>query len=305
MNARTNWLCRAAAVVILILAPVMGRGAPEGIDELLPAPNEIPGWTLDGAPAAYGTDNLWEYIDGSADAFLAYHFQQVLVQDYVSKTGKGIKVEIYEFDAPLMAFGIYSRFRSPGLTAYDIGNEAFGDDYSVNFWKNRYFARIAVFEKNPDLLAAAVKFGAAIAGKIAEKGALPAESCAFPEEGICEMETSFIPQSVLGRESFPPAFVASYRFGEEKGKLYLSTLADSASARKTFDWYAAETNAAVRPAEGPYGGYMRGTGNDQFQGDVLIFQYGKWLGVVTGLKAETKKADELAKETIERLSKLK
>jgi len=294
-----------AAAAILIHASAMGADAPGGIAGLLPAADEIPGWAVDGAPLDYGPDNLWEYIDGSAEMFLGYNFRHVLVQDYLSATEKGLKVELYEFESPLMAFGLYSQLRSPGLTAYDIGNEAFGDDYSINFWKDSCYVRVSIFEKDADLLAAAERFAAAIAGRIAKEGTLPGEINAFPGEGIVPIETTFIPQSVLGREKFPPAFAASYQLGEERGRLYLSTLADSASARKTFDWYAAETNAAIRSTEGPYGAYVQGVGTDQYQGDILVFQYGKWLGVVTGLKTGAKNADDLARKTIEKLAKLR
>jgi hypothetical protein len=303
MKASVVTLCTVA--LVFMEAFLMAASATEGIDQLLPAAKEISGWTLDGAPLTYGPDDLWEYIDGSAESFLSYDFQQVLVQDYVSQTGKGIKVEIYELGSPLMAFGIYSQFRSPGLASYEIGNEGFGDEYSVNFWKDRYYVRVAIFEKNPDLHAAAEKFAAAIGGKIVTAGALPPESCAFPEEGICAKETTFLPDNVLGREKFPPAFVASYQFGAETGKLYLSALEDSASARRMFDWYTGETSATVSPTEGPYGSYVRGLGNDQFQGDVLVFQYGKWLGVVTGFSAGSKAGDDLMKRTIEKLATLK
>ncbi len=294
----------ATLIVALAIGAALAQG-PQPLGSLLPAPAEIKGWKADGAPASYDPETLWEYIDGSAETFLAYDFRGMIAQDYVSASNKGLKVEIYEHGSPLMAFGIYSQFRSPGVKLYDIGAEAFGDEYSIIFRKDRYYVRVAVFEKNPDLLAEAQRFAGLIAGKISAAGALPAEVCALPDEGIVPCKTTYLPANVLGYAELPPAFVGTYTFGDEQAKVYISALEDSASARKVFDWYTAKLGAASQPLEGPFGSYIRGTGNDPFQGSVTTFQYGKWLGIVTGLKTGTAKSDELVDKSIEKLAKIK
>ena len=73
--------------------------APD-LAKLLPAPSEIPSWELDGEPFAYTDDNLWEYIDGSAENFLAFDFRRMIAQDYMTRAQKGLKVEIYEHCEP-------------------------------------------------------------------------------------------------------------------------------------------------------------------------------------------------------------
>jgi len=274
--------------------------APEDLALLLPAAGEVGGWTAEGESDRYDAESLWEYIDGSADKFLVYGFRRMLVQDYVSEARGELKVEIYEHESPLYAFGIYSQLRSPGLAVYDIGAEAFGDEYSINFRKDRYYVRVSIFEKSAELLDAARSFASAIAGRIAEGGALPPEIGVFPERGLVREETTFIPQGALGREKFPPALAASYRLGDEKGTLYLSTLPDSAAARAVFDWYAGESGAAITPTamlvEGSTAGasYLLGVGKDPYRGDVLAFQYRRWFGVVTGFAGGTDWARNLA-----------
>lgn len=294
----------ATLIVALAIGAALAQ-EPQPLRSLLPAPAEIKGWKTDGAPISYDPETLWEYIDGSAETFLAYDFRGMIAQDYVSASDKGLKVEIYEHGSPLMAFGIYSQFRSPGVKLYDIGAEAFGDEYSITFRKDRYYVRVAVFEKNPDLLAEAQRFAGLIAGRISAAGNLPAELCALPDEGIVPLETTYIPENVLGYAELPPAFVGTYTFGDEQAKVYISALEDSASARKMFDWYTTKLGAAAQPAEGQFGSYVRSTGNDPFQGDVTTFQFGKWLGIVTGLKTGTAKTDELVNKSIEKLAKIK
>jgi hypothetical protein len=298
-----NALRTSAALAMLLLA-AQTAVAQESIDltKLLPAVDGISGWKTDGEPLLYGQDGLWEYIDGAAENFLSFDFRQVLAQDYLSAGDRGLKVEIYEHGSPLMAYGIYAQMRSPGLALHDIGNEAFSDEYSINFWKGRFYVRVAVFETGEDSDAALALFAKAIAAAIPGGGeALPAEAGAFPEEGLVPHDLRYLTQGVLGREKFPPAFMGTYMFGEEQGKLYLAALADSAAARDTFEWYTDEMESFLATAEGARGEYVLGLGKDPYQGDVLVFVFGRYLGVLAGIENPAGRGTELVKKMVERL----
>ncbi len=289
------------AALSFVAQPCAGQESAD-LSKLFPAADGISGWKTDGEPLFYTQDDLWEYIDGSADNFLSFDFRRVMAQDYVSAGGRGLKVEIYEHGSPLMAYGIYAQMRSPGLALHAIGNEAFSDEYSINFWKDRFYVRVAVFEKGEESNAALTLFAKAIASAISGGGAaLPAEAGAFPEEGLVPNDLRYLTQGVLGREKFPPAFVGTYMFGEEPGKLYLATLADSAAARDTFEWYTDEMESFLATAEGAKGEYILGLGKDPHQGDVLVFSFGRYLGVLAGIKNPAERGVELVKRMVERL----
>jgi hypothetical protein len=271
---------------------------------LVPGTDAIAGWALDGEALFYAGDNLWEYIDGSAESFLSFGFRGMVAQNYVSPAGKGLKVEIYEHESSLMAYGIYAQMRSPGVTIRDIGAEGFSDDYSLSFWKGRFFVRVAVFEKDPALQEALMAYGRAIAAKIPERGELPAEAAAFPVEGLVPHSICYLTSGVLGREKFPPAFVGVYKLGDEEAKLYLSTLPDSAAALDTFAWYTHGLTSFETSVHGSPGELVAGHGTDPFQGDVLAFSLGSYLGVVAGLKQPAEKGTDLMKGMVERLRAL-
>ncbi|HVO77165.1 MAG TPA: DUF6599 family protein [Candidatus Bathyarchaeia archaeon] len=275
------------------------------LQKLLPSPGEIAGWKADGEPLTYTEENLWQYIDGSAENFIAFRFRQVLTQDYVSTDGKGLKVEIYEHESPLMAYGIYAQMRSPGLALHKIGNEAFSDDYSLNFWKGRFYVRVAVFEKGAGLERVLEDFAGAIAAKIAKGGALPAEATVFPEEGLVPNDTKYLTQGILGREKFPAAFVGTYRVGDEEAKLYLSPLPDSAAAQDTFEWYVSQMKSYRAAAQGANNEYTMGLASDPFQGDELVLRSGRFFGVLTGLKDPLRDGADLMKRMVERLEEIK
>lgn len=302
---------KAMGIVTIVLALLCAaaRGAageeaqePGDIAKLLPAGMDSAGWKLDGEPLAYDAENLWEYIDGSADNFLSYDFRRVIAQNYVSEGGAGLKVEIYEHGSPLMAYGIYAQMRSPGLEYIDIGNEAFADEYSINFWKGRYYVRVAVFKTDEALRSAADAFARAAAARIADGGLLPAEIAAFPEEGLVPNDTRYLTQGVLGRSQFPPSFMGTYKVGDEDAKLYIAPLSDSAAARDTFEWYTDQMESFMATAEGPGGDYILGAGTDAHQGEILVFNFRKWIGVLTGLENPAGRGEEIVKRAVERLS---
>lgn len=312
-------LFAAASVLCAVVQPARGREGTEpkrpgpetlaasemtDLARLLPAATEIPGWKPDGDPLTYAEDNLWEYIDGSAENFLTFRFRQVLTQDYVSGDGKGLKVEIYEHESPLMAYGIYAQMRSPGLALHKIGGEAFSDEYSMNFWKNRFYVRVAVFEKGAELARSLESFASAIAAKIEEGEALPAEATVFPEEGLVPNDTKYLTQGILGRENYPAAFVGTYHMGDQEARLYLSTLADSAAAQDTFQWYVSLMKSYRATSRGVNDRYTMGLVTDPFQGDELVFRFGRFFGVLAGLKDPVQDGADLVRRMVERLEEI-
>ena len=101
------------------LIPEDGRAAA-----LLPEEGRVAGWKADGEVLLYSADDLWEYINGSAETFLMYDFAGVAVKHYVNGSGSEIKIEIYEHGSPLMAFGIFSQYRSHDAGSLGFGNES-------------------------------------------------------------------------------------------------------------------------------------------------------------------------------------
>ncbi len=283
-------------------AAAQDTAAAADLAKLLPPASTIEGWRTDGEPLVYTGDNLWEYIDGAAENFLSFDFRMVLAQDYLSSAERGLKVEIYEHGSPLMAYGIYAQMRSPGLARHAIGDEAFSDEYSLHFWKDRYYVRVGMFEAGEDSDAALKLFAGAVAAAIpGGGGGLPPETEAFPREGLGLNNLRYITEGVLGRESFPPAFVGTYLIDNQEARLYLATLRDSAAARDTFEWYTDEMESFVATAEGSRGDYILGAGRDPHQGDVLVFTYAKYLGVLAGLAKPGDRATEFVQSVVERL----
>lgn len=271
---------------------------------LLPDSGEIPGWRKDGERLSYLPENLWEYINGAAEGFLAYDFEMVAAQDYLSTNNRSLKVEIYQHASPLMAFGIYSQFRGPGLTYYKIGNEGFGDDYSLQFWRGPFYVKINVFEKQEALTMSMMEFAKHISAKIQSGGSFPRELSCFPKKGLVDKSVMYITEGVLGREKFPPAFVAEYKFGKEEGKLFLFPLGNTKASSELFDWYVKEIEAAVEERKIDGLSVRLGRGEEKYRGSILMFNYGRWLGVITGFENPERHEETLVEGSLKNMKKL-
>ena len=71
----------AMALLLVSLSSYAGELTPAG---LLPSEKDLEGWKKDGEALSYTADNLWEYINGSAETFLMYEFEEVAAQHYLN-----------------------------------------------------------------------------------------------------------------------------------------------------------------------------------------------------------------------------
>jgi hypothetical protein len=256
----------------------------ETLVAFLSVSDSIEGWERDGDHLIYYADELWEYINGAAEGFLAYDVKAVIAQDYINEEGLGLKLEIYDHQIPVMGFGIYSQHRDPSLQFLDIGTEGFGDEYSLQCWKGRYYIKVNVFETGEELSMAMRRFADAVAAAIPGKPIFPRELGAFPEEGLVMKSLTYLTEGVLGRGRFPHAFAGVYELEGASGRLYLFPVGGAVEADSLADWYAGETGAALSGDTAGQEPYRCGTGRDPYQGEVSIFTYRSWAGVLTGFE---------------------
>jgi hypothetical protein len=293
-----------ATVAVMIPAAALCGEYEDSLEGLLPVSGAIEGWQMDGEVMIYYADQLWEYINGAAEGFLAYEVEAVIVQDYVTDEGEGLKLEIYDHQTPLMGFGIYAQHRDPSLEFMDIGAEAFGDEYSLQFWKGRYYVKINVFSESEAITKAMRLFAGTVAESIPGDAAQPHELAAFPEEGLILKSVALLTEGVLGRSRFPRAFVGSYEIDEGEGKLYLFPLGTAEGAKELFAWYAGETSADVSDGGTKGSGCRSGMGTDPYHGDVAVFHVGTWAGVVTGFEDSAEARRALMVGAVERIGQM-
>jgi hypothetical protein len=280
------------------LLPAEGEAAkllPEdgGAAALLPDEGQLAGWNADGEVLLYSADDLWEYINGSAETFLMYNFAGVAVKHYLNGSGSEIKIEIYEHGSPLMAFGIFSQYRSPDARSFGFGNESFGDEYTLHFWKGRYYVKVYAYDEGPGVAEAMKQFAQAVDAGVSEAGSIPEEVALFPAEGLIANSVTYVTEGVMGSGTLPPAFAASYGEGGA-AKIYLFTLDDAAKAADLFESYSGGIGAETKEIESGGTRYGIAAGEAPYRGRVVVIKSGKRVVVLSGFGDHEGRAEVLA-----------
>jgi hypothetical protein len=168
----------------------------------------------------YTPDDLWNYIDGAADAYLALGFLDLNITEY-KKGKKAIKAEIYRFGDDAMAFGMYSLERSPGYDFIQVGVQGYNEDGVVFFYKDRYYIKIMTQSESKKVNESMKELAGLIATRIGGKNEFPALLKLYPSEGLVRNQETYILESVLGHEFLRGAFRASYEVDNDRFDVYL------------------------------------------------------------------------------------
>jgi hypothetical protein len=255
---------------------------------LLPAKNEVPGWAMSQKPRSFKAGDLYEYIDGAADSFLAYGFQEVASADYKQEgTAYEAVVDIYQMKDPLNAFGKYSEERNSEYPFLKIGNEGYSGGTAVNFWTGSYYAKITAFEDKDAIRQEMVKLAQAIAGKVSAPGGEPAEVAYFPKANQLPRSVIYIPKDVLAQSYLANAFEAKYKAGGKECKMILVTLENAAAAQDALAKYRQFVTTAgkdVKDAKAPGDGGFAGL--DSFYGNMAAIRSGKRIVVALGFSSQ-------------------
>ena len=111
-----------------------------------------------GPTEVYNRDNIFDYMDGEAEAYLPLGFRLLYTERYRKPgTDKLILVEIYDMGSSNGAGGIFDVYSQKGGRKVEgIGSAAWTDNSLILFWRSRYFFRVgpdpsAETEATPDL----------------------------------------------------------------------------------------------------------------------------------------------------------
>ena len=148
----------------------LAGGATDGGDRaivlILPGAAETRPWVPDGpAQIAEGQD-LFALINGGAELFLRYGFEQAAVQSYNLGGARHIQVEVYRMRTPDGATEVFARRVGPGDLPLTIGDAGVRGEYYVLFRRGRFFVTVAAGDTHPDAKAAVLRIARAVATRI-------------------------------------------------------------------------------------------------------------------------------------------
>lgn len=163
----------------------------ENLLKYIPEDIKLDDWKRDGSPQEYRGEDLFEYIDGGAEIYHEYGFRQVIVQDYLSKTGKSISLEIFEMSSPESAYGIYTFKTSSQGEVLRVGDDALLEGYYMNFWKGNFLITLTGFDEETETVKGLKTIARAVDGKIMARGKKPHLVSMLPQKSLLPLSVKY------------------------------------------------------------------------------------------------------------------
>jgi hypothetical protein len=239
-------------VLLSAVSAAQAASAPDMA--LLPPGGFLDAWNRADNHRVFTAGDLYGHIDGGAEIFLEFGFEQLTVQRYAAarangddQTAGGLQVEIYRMTDPMAATGIYlmncgQESRDPAFAERHSASK-----YQLIFKRDRYYVVVGNTTGNHAFQAIMRDFARYIAAR------LPAEQPTkitgpLPKDGLIESSVRLIRgpyalQSVftlgdgdilqLGRKL--TAVSGSYRDVGGKHSIILADYPSAAAAAKAFD----------------------------------------------------------------------
>jgi hypothetical protein len=249
--------------------------------KLLPAPRGAGARAEE--PRFYAAD-LYQYIDGAAEAFHMYDLVAMVHREYKAGDAE-ITVDIYDMGEPINAFGIYSAERSPENRYIQAGAEGYIDEHVLNFLQGSFYVKLSAFSDKGSAQPAMRSFADEISKRIGGAAALPAILESFPAAGRVARSEKYVKRAPLGHEFLAPACTADYRFAGKQSSLLISTSADAVEAKKKLElfkgYFAKSGKVAGEPA---LPGAWRGASSRE--GGAIFFARGRYTVVLLNPPAD-------------------
>jgi len=251
----------AALVLALFVA------APDTA-KLLP---RIDGWKQAAAPATYTPETLFEYIDGGAEAFLQFDFEELTGASYVNVRKIEVTADLYRHRDAARAFGIYSQERRPGSTKMPGKLEGIASADHLEFVVGAYYVKLALpGGGEPSTLP---MFAEKIAAKLSGPGELPAVLARFPDKGKRPRAEKLTARDFLGHKFLHDAAAAPYEIDGARFRLFAVEGKNEPDARGMVAAYRAVAKLPKADVQGE--GTV--TLKDPLNGEVLLMWSGRWL----------------------------
>ena len=254
-----------------------------GFATLLPAAEVancslVPGWRQEGAPRHFNADNLYEYMDGAAEGYLAYGFNQM--QGVTCESGQNtLDINISEMVDADAAYGMFSTSLDSRHPIEKIGMGGQIIPLRGAFAKGNYYVEITA-TCDTDCAPALTAYITAMENCLEGRSTPPEAIAWFPPEKL--VSARLIPESVLGISLLKRGYVAEYDTG--KAFLVLETSPQPAAAvmTKLRQRYPSAQTAQVAEEALEV--------QDKYLGGVCFFRKGKYIGGYANMPNEASAA---------------
>jgi len=232
---------------------------------------QLEGWKLSAAPTQYTPDNLFEYIDGGADAFLQFDFEELLTASYVNAQKVEVTVDLYHHRNAARAFGMYTQERPAGSSPLPVGIEGNAGPDHLEFVAGPVYAKLAqAGGKEPSFLRL---FADRIAAKLPGTREPPAVLSCFPDKGKRQRAEKLAARDFLGHAFLHDAAVVPYQVDGLKFRLFAIEGKDESDVHTMVQRYSVVAKSPAHPIENAGSTTLK----DPLNGEVLLRWDGRWM----------------------------
>jgi hypothetical protein len=138
-----------AVAVLAIVAAVAVSGCKKHAGNPFPESNAVAGWQKTSDTRVFAAKDLWQYIDGDAEHYIAAGVVSTSTSDYKFQGQLEAVVDIYTMGDATGARKIFEAGQSREANAVQVGDAAVAYAQSVIFRKGPSLVRIVSYESTP------------------------------------------------------------------------------------------------------------------------------------------------------------
>jgi len=226
--------------LILALVLVGCGGKPAALSGAFPGADAVPGWTPVGDAETFDSENLYDLVNGQAESFFAYGFEQVAVRHYENAEGTRLDVEVWQLATPADAYGLFTVQRAG--TPVTTGNDGDADPgRRLAFWQDHYVAHVrasqdvddADLQSLAEAVSAALPSGGerpALMDHLTPDGLVAHSAIFFHEEISIQSDLWLGGENLLGLSPETDGVLARYDIGGAMARLLLVQYPDAEAA---------------------------------------------------------------------------
>jgi Family of unknown function (DUF6599) len=219
--------CRPLLMILLFLAVTGITLRAESGDvaifkQALPSPQ----WQIDGQPYGFIPQNLYEYINGEAEFFIAFGFIELTGANYILVAGgkDTVTIDIYDMGKKLNAFGVFQSKKGGRASALNLGAASTGFDDYLAFYKDRFFVEIQTYITREKEKHRVETMAASIAAHLPGDNTPPWELFYLPEKNRVAGSERYIKGGILGHAFLDRGIVCNYRIQGQKLTAFVAML---------------------------------------------------------------------------------
>jgi len=201
-------------MAIPCITPLAASGDESIFSKALPSRE----WKVEGQPYGFHPQNLYEYINGQAEFFIAFGFIELKGANFTCVSGGNdtVTIDIYDMGNKLNAFGVFQSKRGGQASALNVGAASTGSDGYLSFYKDRFFVEIQAYITDEKQKHRVENLAANITAQLPGDNTPPSELFYLPEKNRIAGSERYIKGGILGHAFLDRGMVCDYRIQGQK-----------------------------------------------------------------------------------------